>query len=42
MEIDEEQIFLEGSTFRKWWHSLPEEHKRSSLLRERMAETRST
>ncbi|RID58398.1 hypothetical protein BRARA_F01702 [Brassica rapa] len=41
-EIDDEQIFLEGSTFRKWWHSLPEEHKRSSLLRERMGETRST
>ncbi|KAF3493478.1 hypothetical protein DY000_02055469 [Brassica cretica] len=41
-EIDDEQIFLDGSTFRNWWHSLPEEHKRSSLLRERMGETRST
>ncbi|KAJ0248420.1 Protein EDS1 [Hirschfeldia incana] len=41
-EIDDEQIFLEGSTFRKWWLSLPEEHKRSSLLRERMGETIST
>ncbi|KAG2329666.1 hypothetical protein Bca52824_000846 [Brassica carinata] len=41
-EIDDDQIFLEGSTFRKWWHSLPDEHKRSSPLRERMGEARST
>ncbi|CAN8254928.1 unnamed protein product [Cochlearia groenlandica] len=36
-EVDEDQIFLEGSTFREWWHSLPDDHKRHSPLRERMA-----
>ncbi|CAF2151823.1 hypothetical protein HID58_002224 [Brassica napus] len=35
-EVDDEHIFLEGSTFRKWWHSLPELHKLCSLLRGRM------
>ncbi|KAF8087051.1 hypothetical protein N665_0601s0017 [Sinapis alba] len=34
-EVDE-HIFLEGSTFRKWWHSLPEHHKIYSPLRKRM------
>uniref|UniRef100_A0A1J3DS66 Protein EDS1B n=1 Tax=Noccaea caerulescens TaxID=107243 RepID=A0A1J3DS66_NOCCA len=41
-EVDREQIFLEGSTFRKWWNSLPEDHKRYSPLRELMSETRAT
>ena len=35
-EVDDEHIFLEGSSFRKWWHSLPEHHKRYSPLQERM------
>ncbi|KAJ0240324.1 Fungal lipase-like domain-containing protein [Hirschfeldia incana] len=43
--IDEkvdDHIFLEGSTVTKWWHSLPEHHKRSSLLQQRMGYTRAT
>ncbi|CAN7110755.1 unnamed protein product [Brassica rapa subsp. narinosa] len=35
-EVDDEHIFLEGSSFRKWWHSLPEVHRRSSSLQVRM------
>ncbi|KAJ4910439.1 Protein EDS1B [Raphanus sativus] len=35
-EVDEEHIFLEGSSFRKWWHSLPEVHRCGSSLRVRM------
>ncbi|KAL0876057.1 hypothetical protein Bca101_025762 [Brassica carinata] len=31
-EVDK-HIFLEGSTFRKWWHSLPEVHRSGSSLR---------
>ncbi|ESQ45751.1 hypothetical protein EUTSA_v10010232mg [Eutrema salsugineum] len=34
-EVDDE-IFLEGSTFRKLWNSLPEDHKRQSKLFGRM------
>ncbi|CAA7043347.1 unnamed protein product [Microthlaspi erraticum] len=41
-EVDHEQIFLEGSTFRNWWNSFPEDHKRYSPLRELMSETRAT
>ncbi|KAJ4910438.1 Protein EDS1B [Raphanus sativus] len=32
-EVDDEHIFLEGSTFRKWWQSLPEVHRSRSCLR---------
>ncbi|KAG2289502.1 hypothetical protein Bca52824_049106 [Brassica carinata] len=35
-EVDDDHIFLEGSTFRKWWQSLPAHHKTSSLLLNRM------
>ncbi|CAF2151826.1 hypothetical protein HID58_002226 [Brassica napus] len=35
-EVDDEHIFLEGSSFRKWWHSLPEVHRRGSSLQVRM------
>ncbi|CAH8350638.1 unnamed protein product [Eruca vesicaria subsp. sativa] len=31
-EVDDKHIFLEGSTFRKWWDLLPEVHKVDSLL----------
>nr|ABR45998.1 enhanced disease susceptibility 1 [Arabidopsis thaliana] len=32
-EVDEKEIFLEGSTFRKWWITLPKNHKSYSPLR---------
>ncbi|CAN8278174.1 unnamed protein product [Cochlearia groenlandica] len=38
-EVDPEQMFLEGSTFKKWWNLLPAKHKRDSPLRKRMEET---
>ncbi|VYS59704.1 unnamed protein product [Arabidopsis thaliana] len=44
-EVDEKEIFLEGSTFRKWWNTLPDSHKIHAPLypRERMMdETRAT
>ncbi|KFK35123.1 hypothetical protein AALP_AA5G239300 [Arabis alpina] len=31
-EVDQ-QIFLEGSTYREWWNSLPDDHKRQSPVR---------
>ncbi|XP_010515121.1 PREDICTED: protein EDS1B [Camelina sativa] len=42
-EVDDKDIFLEGSTFRKWWTTLPESHKfQSPLQRHMMDETRAT
>lgn len=35
-EVDDEHIFLEDSSFRKWWQSLPEVHRRGSSLQARM------
>ncbi|EOA23642.1 hypothetical protein CARUB_v10016847mg [Capsella rubella] len=35
-EVDKKEIFLEGSTFRKWWNTLPDNHKLFSPLRELM------
>ncbi|KAG7560060.1 Fungal lipase-like domain [Arabidopsis thaliana x Arabidopsis arenosa] len=35
-EVDDKEIFLEGSTFRKWWITLPLNHKLHSPLREHM------
>lgn len=30
-------VFLEGSTFAKWWNTLPEQHRIASVLREHMS-----
>ncbi|KFK37053.1 hypothetical protein AALP_AA4G206100 [Arabis alpina] len=32
-EVDDHEIFLEGSTYRKWWDSLPDYHKHQSPVR---------
>ncbi|CAH8267837.1 unnamed protein product [Arabidopsis lyrata] len=44
-EVDDKEIFLEGSTFRKWWNTLPDNHKLHYPLYLRgrlMDETRAT